>query len=149
AARQSLPAPALLFEKFLLPDELDRRWHQAADNAKGAGVFERFLGEMGIGWECPEDELARIPKQGPIVVVANHPFGLAEGALLGALLARVRPDVKVLANSLLADAPGLHDFTIAVNPFGGAAKENWRALRQSVTWLKNGGALAAFPAGEV
>jgi putative hemolysin len=41
-----------------------------------------------------------IPRQGPVIAVANHPFGLIEGAILTALLPSVRPDAKILANHL-------------------------------------------------
>jgi putative hemolysin len=36
-----------------------------------------------------------------------------------------------------------------VDPFGGAAKANSRGLRHSIAWLKQGGVLVTFPAGEV
>jgi len=84
-----------------------------------------------------------------VVVVANHPFGMVEGAVLGALLHRVRPDFKFLANSLLASIPELSEFLLAVDPFGGAAQSNWKALRQAIAWLHRGGMLVTFPAGEV
>jgi putative hemolysin len=64
-------------------------------------------------------------------------------------LLRVRPDVKFLANSMLANVPGLGEYVFPVNTFGGAAKENWRSLRQSIDWVKKGGMLVVFPAGEV
>ena len=46
-------------------------------------------------------DLARVPASGPLVVVANHPFGGVDGLALYALLRRVRPDVKLLGNYLL------------------------------------------------
>ena len=60
---------------------------------------------------------ARIPASGPVVVVANHPYGVLDGAILTVLLTRVRPDVKVLTNSLLADVPELRKHCIFVDPF--------------------------------
>ncbi len=36
-----------------------------------------------------------------------------------------------------------------MDPFGGAAKANWRGMRQSIAWLEQGGLLVTFPAGEV
>jgi putative hemolysin len=115
----------------------------------GNGVFARFLKELDVRWSCSPEDIARIPRSGPVMVVANHPFGLAEGMTLGALLAQVRPDVKFLANSLLASVPGTDDYLIPVDPFGGAAKANWRGLRRSIDWLRRGGLLVTFPAGEV
>ncbi len=113
------------------------------------GVFARFLEELEVRWSCSAGDIARIPRSGPVVVVANHPFGLVEGMTLGALLGQVRPDVKFLANSLLAGVPGTEEYLIPVDPFGGAARANWRGLRRSIQWLEQGGLLVTFPAGEV
>ncbi len=64
---------------------------------------------------APED-LARIPAQGPVVVVANHPFGGVEGVILPALLGTVRQDVKILANYMLRPVTELRDLFIYVDP---------------------------------
>ncbi len=140
--------PGKFVQNFLLPAELDRAWIAAAGGS-GPEVFARFLSSLGVKYECGEEDLASIPQTGPAVLVANHPFGLVEGAIFGALLAKVRPDFRFLANSLLADIPALRDFVISVDVFGNAAKSNWRSLRASIDWLQRGGVLVTFPAGEV
>ena len=96
-------------------------------------------------------DLERIPAKGPLVAVANHPFGVLDGAALGVLLSRVRPDVKVLTNSLLEGIPELREHCIFVDPFHAesSAERNLKALKQAIEWLRRGGALAVFPAGEV
>jgi putative hemolysin len=148
---QRTPAAAggKLVENYLLPEQLDRAWTDAARDSNGASVFGNFLAAMTVRCECADADVRRLPEKGPVVVAANHPFGLIEGAILGALAARVRPDFKILANSFLAGVPALRDYVIAVNPSGGAARENWRALRAAIEWLKRGGMLITFPAGEV
>ena len=143
------PAAGWLFEKFLLPQELDTAWIDAALEPSGQQLFEKLLEKLGVHCECDPCDLHRVPKRGPVVAVANHPFGMVEGVILGSLLLRVRPDVKFLANSMLANVPGLGQYVFPVNTFGGAAKENWRSLRQSIDWVKKGGMLVVFPAGEV
>jgi len=72
------------------------------------------------------------------------------------LLARVRPDVKVMTNYLLRDVPELAQHCIFVDPFqndsSGGRKNidvNRRALREALAWLQGGGMLGVFPAGEV
>jgi len=67
------------------------------------------------------------------------------------LLTRVRPDVKVLTNFLLGDVPELQQHCIFVDPFqtDHSVESNRRALRQALAWLRQGGMLAIFPAGEV
>jgi putative hemolysin len=93
----------------------------------------------------------RIPTSGPTIVVANHPFGAIEGMVLTELLSRVRPDVRTMANYLLGAIPELRDRLILVDPFGGegAARSNIRPMKEAIEWLRGGGMLAMFPAGEV
>ena len=90
-------------------------------------------------------------KRGPVVVVANHPYGMLDGAVLATLLRRVRPDVKVLTNFLLEGVPELERHCIFVDPMQTehSGARNQRALRQALAWLQGGGMLAIFPAGEV
>ncbi len=137
------------FEKFLLPEELDIAWTDAVREPTGQQLFEKLLEGLGVECECAPGDLHRVPRHGPVVAVANHPFGMVEGVILGSLLLRVRPDVKFLANSMLSNVPGLGEYVFPVNTLGGAAKENWRSLRQSIDWVKKGGMLVVFPAGEV
>lgn len=138
-----------VLQNLLLPGELERAWLEAARDARGPSVFANFLEAMHVRYDCASADLERIPSKGPVVVVANHPFGLVEGAIAGALVARARPDFKILANSLLAGIPALKDFVLPVDPFGGAAKANWKSLRAAIEWLRRGGVLVTFPAGEV
>src|SRR5262249_38881552 len=85
------------------------------------------------------------------VMVANHPHGALDGLLLLDLVRRVRPDVRVLANRLLARIPELHDSCFFVDAFDGpqAAARSRAGLRAAHLWLRRGGALVVFPAGEV
>ncbi len=112
---------------------------------------EAALDALGIQWDIESAELAKIPAEGPLVVVANHPFGAVEGLMMIALLRRVRPDIKVMANYLLQRIPQLADTVIAVDPFGASqsARRNIGPLRESLRWLGQGGVLVVFPAGEV
>lgn len=138
-----------ILEAILLPRELELSWREAMRAASGLEVFSAFLDRLGVRWTCEAQDFDLIPRQGPVVVVANHPFGMVEGAVLGALFSRVRPDSKFLANSLLSAVPGFDDFVIPVNPFGGAARGNSTYLRHCMKWLRQGGVLITFPAGEV
>ena len=97
------------------------------------------------------EDLENIPKKGPAVVVGNHPFGGIEGIIMADTLLSCRPDVKIMANSLLNRIPQLRDLTIPVDPFSrsGSARVNIGPMRDALRWLKNGGMLLVFPAGEV
>ncbi|MEQ1947257.1 MAG: GNAT family N-acyltransferase [Bryobacteraceae bacterium] len=114
-------------------------------------LFSELLESIGVDFACPDADRCRIPKDGPLLIIANHPFGLIEGAILGALLAEIRPDFRFFANRLLGSIPQLRNHLIAVNPYGGgsAIGENRKALKQSLEWLRTGGILVLFPAGDV
>jgi len=140
----------------LVPVEKVRALYQRMQRFPDGFRFENLLAEMRVELRVDALDSARIPAAGPVVVVANHPFGVLDGAMLAALLIRVRPDVKVMTNYLLRDVPELAPYCIFVNPFQGnsavrpeSIDTNRRALRESLAWLRSGGMLAVFPAGEV
>lgn len=112
---------------------------------------QRVLDALHVDVNVPERELARIPATGPLLVVANHPFGGIDGLVLMALLGRIRPDVRLVMNRFLRTIPELRDQSFMVDAFGGAdaARRNVGPLRKAFRWVKDGGALAVFPAGEV
>jgi putative hemolysin len=116
-----------------------------------AGAVRRLLELLAVDYRVAEHELERIPRSGPLIVTANHPFGLLDGAILAAILTDVRSDVRIFTNSMLEGFPELHSICIFVDPFGetSTVTGNAGALRQGLAWLRRGGVLATFPAGEV
>ncbi len=127
--------------------ELYRRVRQAPQGFQ----LEALLQEMKVRLEVQAPDIDRIPVKGPLVAVANHPFGVLDGVALTVLLSRVRSDVKILTNSLLEGIPELHRQCIFVDPFNTSSSrdKNLKPLMQAMAWLRQGGALAVFPAGEV
>ena len=127
--------------------DLYRRVQRSPEGFK----LENLLAAMRITLRIDPADQARIPVSGPAVVVANHPYGVLDGAILTVLLTRVRPDVKILTNFLLGDIPELAQHCIFVDPFqtDRSVECNRRAVREALSWLQKGGMLAIFPAGEV
>ena len=111
----------------------------------------RVLQVMRITPGVKPEELARIPTEGPVVVIANHPFGGIEGVLLLERLKTIRPDVKAMANYMLAAIPEMRDDFIFVDPFAGSGsvRANLRPMKECIRWLGDGHLLIIFPAGEV
>ncbi len=114
-------------------------------------IIENFLARLRITYQTSPQESLEIPQTGPAVIVANHPFGGVEGVIMIDLLKRIRPDIKVMANYMLSRLTALHDNFIFVDPFGNesAKKRNLLPLRVAIDWVKNGGLLVVFPAGQV
>lgn len=137
--------------RMLLLDRVNELFEQVHQTPGSGSFCARMLDCLHVQPRVSEVDLSRIPRQGPVVAVANHPFGVIEGTILAAILPSIRPDVKIMTNFLIAEFPELHDLCIFVDPFGGeqSIQANQRGLRESLQWLKQGGMLVIFPAGEV
>ncbi len=119
--------------------------------ASSVEFIERVHTDMGVKPLVREESLRRVPKTGPLVVVANHPYGGIEATVLLSVLSSIRPDVKFMANFMLGSLAETQDFCIYVDPFGGdgAARKNLQPLRETIDWVKKGGVLCIFPSGTV
>jgi putative hemolysin len=139
------------FAGKFIPMDQARELYQRVRLAPPGFRLSALLTEMKVKLDVQPADLECIPVQGPLVAVANHPFGVLDGAALAVLLLRARPDVKILTNSLLEGIPELHEHCIFVDPFHtpSSAERNVKPLRQALEWVRRGGALAVFPAGEV
>jgi putative hemolysin len=106
---------------------------------------------MGIRIDTPAQEVARIPKTGPLVVVSNHPHGLVDGMIICELVNRIRPDFKILTRSLLTGIPEVEEFMIPVPfPHEDNSRELGLEMRDlTMAHLKAGGVIIVFPAGKV
>ena len=127
-------------------------YYERVHRTPGEGAFPaRILEAMEVRTEVSDEDVARIPAEGSLLVVANHPFGAMEGLALLELIRRRRPDVKIMANYILARIPELREDFFFVDPFGrpGSVARNVNTLRQALNWLREGKSLIVFPAGEV
>lgn len=127
------------------------RQFEASGAPFGVPFWQKAIRTMGIDILTPEEEIARIPATGPVVVVANHPHGLVDGMIMAEMVARVRGDFKILTRSLLTGIPEIEQFMIPV-PF--PHEENARELglqmrNETMAHLKAGGLVILFPAGKV
>ena len=60
-----------------------------------------ILDEFEIKFDIPEEDLKRLPKEGPYITVSNHPLGGIDGILLLKLMLEREPYFKIIAIFLL------------------------------------------------
>jgi putative hemolysin len=98
-----------------------------------------------------EDFEAAVPLTGPVVVMANHPYGGADALSLGALCMAHRRDTLLMANEMAAELPVLGESMLPLSILGaeGSSRKNAIVLKRSLDHLRGGGLLAVFPSGEV
>ncbi|MDT8321296.1 MAG: GNAT family N-acyltransferase [Xanthomonadales bacterium] len=138
------------FDRVLGIDKFDRIYRQ--NRLQGLPPFE-FAERAVAALELDvlaraEDFVARVPRQGPVIMVCNHPFGGIEALILMRLLRKVREDVKFLANSGLQVFRELRPLFIATDPLR-VSQSNLKSIRCCEAHLAGGGLLMIFPAGKV
>ncbi|HUI68272.1 MAG TPA: GNAT family N-acyltransferase [Nitrospirota bacterium] len=139
-------------EHFLAFPRLNRAYADIARMSDSRPFTEKVMEKLNITYDLTEQDLSRLTiPSGPVIVVANHPFGGIEGIILASILRSLRCDVKFMANYLLNTIPEMRDMLIAVDPFKreSSVRENIKPIRECIEWVRNGGMLVVFPAGEV
>src|SRR5262245_23709710 len=137
--------------RLLIPQRLARSLDVALQCASSRTFPDRLLAALDIHYRVDAQDSGRIPRSGPAVLVANHPYGFVEGLILASLLGNIRADFRIVANALLGEVTEIRDRLILVNPFETteALRQNRKPVRESLAWLKSNGLLAILPAGEV
>ena len=117
----------------------------------GKDFFDSFVRERDLKYIVFEEDLARIPKTGPFILVSNHPLGAIDGILMTKILTEIRPDFKIMGNFLLEKIEPMKPYVISVNPFENRKelKSSSTGMRGSLKHLEEGGCIGIFPAGEV
>ncbi len=115
------------------------------------GFWTQAMTRMGINTDVGPEALARIPKTGPLIVVANHPHGLVDGMAMLKIVSDVRDDFKIMTRAFLAMVPDIKDvmLPVAFDHEENAVRKNVQARKEALEHVKSGGALILFPAGRV
>ncbi len=117
---------------------------------EGEETFGACLDVFGIGLDA-SGVVEAVPSEGPVVLIANHPFGGAEALALMNLALRARPDFKALGNVEVQALAGIEKWLLALEILDteGAERKNLAVLKRALAHLQDGGGLAVFPAGAV
>jgi putative hemolysin len=121
------------------------------DLAKGRAFWEVIPERYGLTLDVTEGDLARIPKTGPLILIANHPYGILDGLMMALILHRIRGDFRILANAVFMKAPALDDviLPISFDETPDALRLNIATRAKALDYLGQGGAIGVFPGGTV
>lgn len=125
--------------------------HYRDDLSQDVPFFEAAMRLLDLDVRFSASRHAEIPKDGPLVIVANHPFGVLDGLVICWLTSLRRGDFKVLTNSALDGVPEARPYLLPVD-FSGtkeALAANVTMRKDALEHVKAGGCVIVFPGGGV
>lgn len=129
-----------------------RRFERLGEQPKGQDFWRACMNVMGITVLTPPEQLANIPKTGPVVLVANHPHGMVDGMIIADVIGRVRDDYRILTRSILTgidESAGSYMIAVPFPHEPDAQKKMIEMRRKTMAHLAEGGIVALFPSGSV
>jgi len=119
--------------------------------AAGQDFWAVMKDRYGLTLDVVGGSLSNIPTAGPLIMIANHPYGILDGLMMGHILSQTRHDFRILANSVFNKAEDLNRIVLPVS-FGTtkeAVKLNLKTRKRALDYLGQGGAMGIFPGGTV
>ncbi|NBD29313.1 MAG: acyltransferase [Alphaproteobacteria bacterium] len=124
----------------------------ADEVAEGRDFWQVICERYKIRLEVLGGSLDDIPDDGPLVLVANHPYGILDGLMMGRILSERRAgDFRVLAHKVFRKSPDLERVILPIDfdETKDAAKRNMETRKEALRYLGQGGAIGIFPGGTV
>ena len=129
-----------------------RDFQSASTTFQTPGVWDVAIDHLGCRGPSTDQFTPPLRRKNKgLLLIANHPFGVADGVTLAWIASRIDPNFRVIANGVLRQEPSLNPniLPIEFQPSRQATKQNVETRRQSIQTLKSGGVVALFPAGAV
>ncbi len=105
----------------------------------------------GLTLDVVGGALNHIPKAGPLIVIANHPYGILDGLMMGHVLSKTRGDFRILANDVFHGDERLNKAILPISFENSKAAQlgNVKTRKTALDYLATGGAIGIFPGGTV
>jgi len=119
--------------------------------AAGEDFWNVMVRRYGLSLEIAGGSLDNIPRAGPLIAIANHPYGILDGLMLGHILAMTRGDFRILAHAVFRRAAELDRviLPISFDETKEAMRQNIETRQTCLRYLAAGGAIGVFPGGTV
>jgi len=121
------------------------------DVAQGRNFWTVMAERYGLSLDIAGGALSNIPKDGPLILIANHPYGILDGLMMGHILAETRGDFRILAHRVFRKAEDLNTVILPVSfdATKEAMRTNLQTRKTALNYLGQGGAIGIFPGGTV
>ncbi len=121
------------------------------DISAGRSFFDVMADRYGLSLDVVGGALSNIPRDGPVILIANHPYGILDGLMLGHMMSATRGDFKIVANAVFNRAPDLHRHLLPIDFAAGkqALALNIATRKVALDYLGKGGTIGIFPGGTV
>ena len=88
---------------------------------------------------------------GPLVIIANHPFGIGDGIAILSIAETLQRPFKILINKELLKVPEIERYSLPIDfeETKEALQNNLRTKREAIRLLNEGYTIVIFPAGGV
>jgi len=119
--------------------------------AEGRDFWQVMLERYGLTLDVIGGSLANIPRNGPLILIANHPYGILDGLMMGHILSKMRGDFRILAHQVFRKAEDLNRIILPIDfdETKEALELNLRTRKTALTYLAASGAIGIFPGGTV
>jgi putative hemolysin len=117
----------------------------------GRDFWQVMTDRYGLRLELLRGSLGNIPANGPVIVIANHPYGILDGLMMGRILSAARGDFRILAHRVFRKAEDINKVILPISFDGGkeALALNIATRKEALRYLAGGGAIGIFPGGTV
>lgn len=122
------------------------------DVAGGEDFWNVMVQRYGLSVDVVGGSLSHIPRSGPLVMIANHPYGILDGLIMGHLLSQARAgDFRILAHRVFQKAEDLDRIILPISfdTTKEALALNVQTRKDALAYLGGGGAIGVFPGGTV
>ena len=119
--------------------------------AAGRDFWAVMVDRYGLSLDVVGGSLANVPTDGPLILIANHPYGILDGLMMGHILSETRGDFRILAHRVFRKAEELNRIILPISfdETKEAVKLNIETRKTALDYLDADGAIGIFPGGTV
>lgn len=148
---EEVPGSKLLFKtlkKLFREDEINK-FIKTNQHLRGFSFLDKVLEYFNFTYQASARSLNKIPAEGRVIIVANHPIGSLDGLALLKMIRSIRPDVRIVANELLNRVEPLQSLFLPIEIISSSKATYKNQFKAMLSTLEKDEALIIFPAGEV